>query len=98
VELQGRCFVIAIQGEQVASNLRLPGKTAGEVLWNAAVVMLESIVGAHHRQGITVISSPYRDGLDAAIEEVADLLLADRDSAGPPPKPSGPEDDQNSRE
>jgi hypothetical protein len=60
---------------RLVSNLKAPGKTAGERLYNAAIDGLESLILAHACAGIDVNSAAYLEGIETAVDSAANHLL-----------------------
>lgn len=71
--------VLTIEGNTIISNLKIvEGDNTfldeTDDLYNKAIDMLESIVLAHHLEGIDVNSDKYKLGLEIAIEGLANSL------------------------
>ena len=52
----------------ITSDLKTPGKSAGDRLFNAAIDGLESLILAHACAGVDVESPAYVEGIETAIE------------------------------
>jgi hypothetical protein len=58
----------------ITSDLKGPGKTAAERLFNAAIDGLESVILAHACAGVDVGSPAYVEGIETAVEAIASHL------------------------
>jgi hypothetical protein len=54
----------------IASDLKEPGKSAGDRCYNAAVDGLESLILAHACAGVDVESPAYIEGIETAVEAI----------------------------
>jgi hypothetical protein len=55
----------------ITSDLKVPGRTAADRLCNAAVDGIESLILAHACAGVDVTSPAYLEGVETAVEAVA---------------------------
>ena len=55
----------------IASDLKTPGKNAANRQYNAAVDGLESLILAHACAGVDVESPTYVEGVETAVEAIA---------------------------
>ena len=55
----------------LTSDLKLPSRTAAARLFNAAIDGLESLVLAHACAGINVASPVYIEGIESAVDAIA---------------------------
>jgi hypothetical protein len=58
----------------VVSDLKGPGKTAVQRLFNSAVDGLESLILAHACAGVDIESPAYIEGIETAVEAIANHL------------------------
>jgi hypothetical protein len=76
------CFGITIRLDQentaktpgagtITSDLKIPGNTAVNRQYNAAVDGLESLILAHACAGVDVESPAYVEGIETAVEAIA---------------------------
>jgi hypothetical protein len=55
----------------ITSELKSPGRTITERLFNAAIDGLESVILAHACAGINVASPAYVEGIETAVDAIA---------------------------
>jgi hypothetical protein len=55
----------------ITSDLKGPGRTFNDRLYNAAIVGLESLILAHACSGVDVESPAYVEGIETAVDAVA---------------------------
>ena len=55
----------------IASDLKVPGTSAANRQYNAAIDGLESLILAHACVGVDVMSPDYVEGIETAVEAIA---------------------------
>ena len=58
----------------IASDLKAPGKSADDRIFNAAIDGLESLILGHACAGVDVESPAYVEGVESAVEAIANHL------------------------
>lgn len=66
-----RCFGITIQNNGITSDLHEKGASDE---YDAAMDAIESIVLAHHCAGIDVTTPAYLEGIETAVEAIANNI------------------------
>jgi hypothetical protein len=81
-EISLRCFGLTVRLDRqntretpgcgtITSDLKIPGRTAVDRLFNAAIDGLESLVLAHACGGVDVASPAYVEGIETAVDAIA---------------------------